>query len=324
MTKTISRSETAEFLLNHDHYTILSHCRPDGDTIGTSAALCRGLRALGKTAHVLFNDEVTDRFFWLHEGLTKEKAEEGDTIVSVDVANFSLLPKGFQCLEGKIQLRIDHHGTGVPFSDLELVEAGSASCAEIVWDLLKMMGLNPDKDIAEATYVGLSTDTGCFRYANTNDHTFHTAGECAAAGARIYELNQQLFEVNSLGRLKMQAWIVENIKMLRCGSMAVCAIPRKIEQEIGVSEDDMDNISNFPRTVAGVCVAATLRETPEGAVKMSVRAVPGFDATKIAVKFGGGGHKGAAGARILLPLQMAAEAVEEVMLGECDERTCNR
>ena len=322
--KNLNRSETAEFLIHHDHYIILSHCRPDGDTVGSSAALCRGLRAMGKTAHVLFNDEVTERFQWLHQGLTKDSIEPGDTVVSTDVATLSLLPACFGDLEGRVGLRIDHHGTSKPFAALELVEPGSASCAEIIWDLLEMMGVSPDRDIAEATYVGLSTDTGCFRYANTTDHTFHTAGACAAAGADVYELNQQLFETNSLGRLRMQAWIVENIKMLRCGSMAVCAIPRKVEQELGVNEDDMDNISNFPRTVAGVCVAATLRETPEGIVKMSVRAVPGYDATRIAVQFGGGGHKGAAGARILLPLQQAAEAVEEVMLGECNERDCNR
>ena len=322
--KTLTRTEVADYLEAHDHYCILSHCRPDGDTIGCSAALCRGLRAMGKTAHVLFNDEVTERFAWLHEGLTKPQAQEGDTIVSVDVATPTLLPRAFQCLLGKIQLRIDHHASAKSFTDLELVDPQSASCAEIIWDILKLMGLSPDAKIAEAVYVGLSTDTGCFRYANTNDHTFCTAGECYAAGANIYELNQTLFETNSLGRLKMQAWIVEHIRMLRCGSMALCAIPHAVEQELGVNEDDMDNISNFPRTVAGVCIAATLRETSD-AVKVSIRAIPGYDATKIAVKLGGGGHKGAAGARVALPLSQAAAVVEQAMLEECEcnEWHCN-
>ena len=322
--KTISRTETAAFLREHDHYCILSHCRPDGDTIGSSAALCRVLRAMGKTAHVLYNEEITDMFAWLHEGLTKKQAEEGDTIVSSDVAAISLLPGSSATLSDRIDLRIDHHGTSSPFAELELVDPGSASCAEIIWDLMKLLGVKPDQAMAEAVYVGLSTDTGCFRYANTTEHTFLTAGECCAAGADIFRLNQEIFETNSLARLKMQAWIVEHIKMLRCGSMAVCAIPRAVEKELGVTEDDMDNISNFPRTVAGVCIAATLRETPTGEVKVSVRAVPGYDAAKIALQFGGGGHKGAAGARILLPLTEAADAVEEVMLGECHERDCNR
>ena len=176
------------------------------------------------------------------------------------------------------------------------------------------MGVQMDKTIGEAVYVGVSTDTGCFRYANTSDHTFAVAAKCAKAQARIYEMNQELFETNTLGRLKMQAWIVDHMQLLRGGEMAICAIPKAVEESIGVTEDDMDNISSFPRTVAGVCMAATLRETSDGDTKMSVRAVPGYDATKVTVPLGGGGHKGAAGASIKKPLPEAVKLVEEVML----------
>ena len=312
--KTLTRNECARFLMEHDHFTILSHRRPDGDTIGSSAALCLGLRQLGKTAHVLENAEVSPRFRWLYAGLTKEHVEDGDVIVSVDVASPGMLSKEFQQLLGRIQLRIDHHGSATSFTDVELVDAASASCAEVVWDVLEIMGVKADRAIAEAIYVGVSTDTGCFRYANTNAHTFAVAAECAKAQARIYELNQELFETNTLGRLRMQAWIVDHMKMIRGGEMAICAIPKAVEEKIGVTEDDMDNISSFPRTVAGVCMAATLRETSDGDTKMSVRAVPGYDATLVTVPFGGGGHKGAAGASLKKPLEEAAKKVEEVML----------
>ena len=313
MTK-LTRSETAQFLLEHDNYLILSHRRPDGDTTGSSAALCLGLRQLGKNAFVLENKEVSERFRWLHAGLTKAAPEGGEIIVSTDVASPSMLPESVQSLLGSIALRIDHHGSATSFTDLELVDAHSASCAEVVWDVLSLMGVKADKAIAEAVYVGTSTDTGCFRYANTTAHTFETAAACAAAGARIYELNQELFETNTLGRLRMQGWIVDHMKMLSRGTMAICAIPRGVEEELGVTPDDMDNISSFPRTVAGVCVAATLRETAEGDTKISVRAVPGYDAAKVTEKFGGGGHKGAAGASLKMPLNEAALAVERAML----------
>ena len=312
--KILTRNETAQFLLDHDNFTILSHRRPDGDTIGSSAALCLGLRQLGKTAHVLYNAEVSPRFRWLHEGLTKESVETGDTIVSADVASPGMLPKAFEHLLGKIALRIDHHGSATSFTDVELVDAASASCAEVVWDVLEIMGVQMDRAIAEAVYVGTSTDTGCFRYSNTSAHTFATAAKCTEAGARVYELNQELFETNTLGRLRMQAWIVDHMKLLRGGEMAIIAIPKEVEESIGVTEDDMDNISSFPRTVAGVCMAATLRQTADGDTKMSVRAVPGYDATVVTTKFGGGGHKGAAGASFKLPLEEAAKAVETVML----------
>ena len=312
--KTLTRNETAQFLLQHDNYTILSHRRPDGDTIGSSAALCLGLRKLGKTAHVLCNEEISDRFRWLHEGLTKDAVEEGDLIVSVDVASPGMLPKAFEHLLGKITLRIDHHSSATSFTDVELVDGGSASCAEVVWDVLAAMGVEMDQQIAEAVYVGTSTDTGCFRYSNTTAHTFATAADCAKAGARVYELNQELFETNTLGRLRMQAWIVDNMKLIRGGEMAIIAIPMEVEERLGVTQDDMDNISSFPRTVAGVCMAATLRETADGDTKMSVRAVPGYDATAVTVPFGGGGHKGAAGAAFKMPLAEAVKAVEKAML----------
>ena len=312
--KILTRNECADYLLKHDRFCILSHRRPDGDTIGSTAALCLGLRQLGKRAHVLYNEEISPRFAWLHENLTKESAEEGDCIVSVDVASPGMLPKAFEHLLGRIDLRIDHHASATSFTAEELVDGGSASCAELVWDVLERMNVTMDAAIAEAVYVGTSTDTGCFRYANTNAHTFATAAKCASAGARVFELNQELFETNTLGRLRMQAWIVDHMQLIAEGKMAVIAIPRAVEEELGVTQDDMDNISSFPRTVAGVCMAATLRESDDGGTKISVRAVPGYDATKVTVKFGGGGHKGAAGGSIKLPLAEAAKAVEKVML----------
>ena len=313
--KKLRINETAEFLRNHDNFAILTHRRPDGDTIGSSAALCRALRKLGKTAHVIRNPEVTERFQWLHEGLTKEEAEENDTLVTVDVASPGMLPKVFEKYLGRIALRIDHHGSATSFTENELVLPEWAACAEIIFDLLGPMNHGDvEQDLAEAIYVGVSTDTGCFRYANTTAHTFFVAGYCASAGARVYELNQELFETNTLGRLKMQAWIVDHMHLLRGGEMAIVAIPRSKEEEIGVTEDDMDNISSFPRTVAGVRMAATLRETDDDGTKISVRAVPGYDATLVTVPFGGGGHKGAAGASLKMTLEEAAKAVEEAML----------
>lgn len=312
--KKLTRTETAEFLAAHNNYIILTHARPDGDTIGSAAALCLGLRKLGKTAHVLENKEVSPRFRWLHQGLTTDAAADTDCVLSVDVASPGILQEAFKPLLGRIQLRIDHHSSATSFTDFELVDPISASCAEIVYDVLTLMNCPPDKDIAQAIYVGASTDTGCFRYANTTAHTFSTAAACAQAGAEIYRLNMELFETNTLARLRMQGWIVEHMKLLRGGSMCICPIPRQVEQDFGVTGDDMDNISSFPRTVAGVCMAATLRQAENGDVKLSVRAIPGYDATRVTVPFGGGGHKGAAGATLKMPLEEAAQAVERVML----------
>ena len=309
----LTRNEAARRLREQDRFLILTHRRPDGDTLGSAAALCRGLRLLGKTAWILENTEVTSRFSWLVAGMTVPEIPENAFLVSTDVASPGMLPAQWQTLVGKIHLRIDHHGAATSFTQEELVEPESASCAEIVWELLKLLQCPAETAVFDALYVGISTDTGCFRFSNTSEHTFLAAAACVRAGVDTYRLNQELFETNTLERLKIQAWIVEHMNLLRRGTMAVCAIPRTVEDAIGVTEDDMDNISNFPRTVAGVKVAATLRQTREGDTKLSVRAVPGFDATLVTVPFGGGGHKGAAGASMALPLEEAAKQVTKVM-----------
>lgn len=312
--KKLTRSETADFLRQHDDYCILTHKRPDGDTIGSSAALCRILRQLGKTAHILVNREVTPKFAWLHEGLTKEAAGDNDTIVTVDVASPNMLPAEYEPFLGRIALRIDHHGSATSFTEVELVDPAMGACAEIIYDLMLQLQAEMDENIADAIYVATSTDTGCFRFANTTEHTFLTAAACAKGGARVFQLNQVLFETNSLARLKIQSWIVENMHIFGGGKLTVVAIPKEVEDAIGVTEDDMDNITSFPRTIEGICMAATLRESKDGRTKISVRAVPGWDATVIAAKFGGGGHKGAAGASTDMPIMEAAERIREEMM----------
>lgn len=308
--KKLTMNEAADYLLSLDHIAIISHRRPDGDTLGSSAALCLGLRQLGKRAWVMENPELTEHYRWLHQGLEKPDAHRADAYVSVDVASPSMLPRNYG--GWPIALRLDHHGSATSFTELEYVDPTSASCAEIIWEILALMGVKRDRAMAEAVYVGLATDTGCFHQSNTSAHSFQVAAQCMEAGARVFELNQYLFENNTLQRLKMQAWIVEHLRILADGC-AVCAIPKRVEEEIGVTEDDMDNISSFPRTVAGVRMASTLREQKDG-VKLSIRAIPGYDATIVAEQFGGGGHKGAAGALLRMPLDVAEEAVAQAML----------
>ena len=305
--KNLTRSETAQILLAHNNYAIVTHRRPDGDTLGSSALLCMGLRQLGKNAHILENPEITPKYAHLHHGLCKPKAEAGDFVVSVDVASAKMLPEVF--LELPYDLRIDHHGNATSFTPVELVEPGAAACGEIVYHVLMAMGAELDIPMAEALYTAVSTDTGCFRYANTTADTLLVAAACKAAGADTFAINQALFETNSLARLKVQAYMLQNAVFLQEGKIAVCALPKAVEAACGAGEDDLDNISGFPRSIEGVKLAVTIREEGEGKVKMSARAVPGCDASALCAKFGGGGHKGAAGASMNMPMDEAVNAV---------------
>ena len=309
----LTRSETARFLAQHDHFAIVTHRRPDGDTLGCAALLCRGLRQLGKNCHILRNPEITEKYAALHTGLTKEAADENDMLVCVDVASANMLGDSVRALENRIELRIDHHGTATPFTPYSLVDPEAAACGEIIYDVLTEMGAVLDEAMAEALYTAVSTDTGCFRYANTTSRTFEVAAACARVSKRLFAINQELFETNTLGRLRLQGWLVENAIFLQNGKIVICPLPLAKERELGLTEDDLENISGFPRTIAGVKMAATLRQESDGRVKLSVRAVPGCDAAAVCAKFGGGGHKGAAGASMHMTMDEAVQAVIAAM-----------
>lgn len=310
----LTRFDCADWLLARDHFVILTHRKPDGDTIGSAAGLCRGLRSLGKTAHILENPEVTPLYAPLVEGLTKPAPEEGDLLIAVDVAADSMLPRSCHDLKMCIDLRIDHHGSGREYTPREHVDPESAACAEIIWELLLDMGVEPDKEMAEAIYVGVSTDTGCFRFANTTAHTFDVAADCAAVGAEVYSWNQKLFDTKSLPKLRLQAWITDHVQFLDGGNLAICGLPKDVEDSIGVDEDDMNDISSFLRSIEGVKMSALLRQTDAEHIKVSVRAIPGYDASYICEQFGGGGHTGAAGCSVKMSMETAIAALGKAML----------
>ncbi len=306
----MTRNECAAYLAQRDNFCILTHARPDGDTIGSAAALCLGLRQLGKTAWLLENQEVSPFLARCQVGLSKSAAAEGDVLVSVDVATPSLLPANACAYLGRIDLRIDHHASGASFTGEELVDASCAACGEIVYDLLMAMGVEMTKELATRLYIAVSTDTGCFRYANTTANSYRLAAACADTGADLYPITQELFDTTTISELKLQNWMVDNARFLCGGRAAVCAIPRELEET--VSREDLEGISGFLRSIEGVKLSATLRHTENGC-KISVRAIPGFDAAAICRKFGGGGHKGAGGASLSIPPEEAIEAVAKAL-----------
>lgn len=308
--KSLTRSETAAFLQEQDRFLILTHRKPDGDTLGSAALLCRGLRQLGKTVHILRNPEITPRYQSLVEGMTKEVPEESDMLLCVDVASPGQLPMVFRDYQERISLRIDHHGSATPFTPVSLVDPKAAACAEIIYDVLKEMGAKLDEPMADALYIGVSTDTGCFRYANTTANSYAVAADCAAVSKNLHSITQQIFETNSLPRLRLQGYLVENARFLLEGKAVLCLLPKVVERELGVTEDDLDSIASFPRTIEGVKLSVLIRQDQIDTVKFSVRGVPGWDASALCSRFGGGGHKGAAGASVKMDMEEAAAAVE--------------
>ena len=173
-------SETVELLRENDNFIIVSHIRPDGDTIGSSSALCYALRKIGKTAYLYNNPQFEDSYLWLAEPYIEPEGFKPSFTVSVDMADEHLFPKGFV---GSVDLSIDHHPSNTFYAKKTIVWADKASCGEVVMELVKeLCGL--DSAVADLLYVAVSTDSGCFVSGNTTGDTLRAASELCYAGAR--------------------------------------------------------------------------------------------------------------------------------------------
>ncbi len=311
--KELTLLEVAEFLQQNDHYVILTHRRPDGDTIGCAAALCGGLRKMGKTAWILENPQFTPKFRPYLEQLTIEAVPENACIVSVDIATQELLPYSAIDYVNQVALLIDHHGRNSGFAANGYVDAKAAACGEIVLDLLRLLQVDVDQTIAEALYVAISTDTGCFRYSNVTAETFRAAAYCKACGADIFAVNQVMFLTKRMARLRLDAYLTETTEFLADGLVAISMLPNVIRRELGITEDDIDDISGFGREIEGVQIGVMLRQEGEYG-KISVRTSPNYDASAICARLGGGGHKAAAGATVRGGIEDAKKAVMQALV----------
>lgn len=307
MSARVTLREAADFLQAHDNFLILSHRRPDGDTVGSCAALCRGLRALGKQAWLYANPQFTPRFAPYVDGLTAIQESGDHCLISCDVASRSLLPFGME--EAAVELALDHHGTNDGFAARTHTDERRAACGELILELLSLLGVQPTKEIGEALYVAISTDTGCFRYTNVTADTFRCAAACVDAGAEIFPINRAFFEIKRRPRLALEAWLVEHMEFFAGGRVAVSAIPQALMEQLQLTEDDVDDISGFGRSVEGVDVAVMLREVEGGKGKISLRTNAPFNAAEICARLGGGGHPGAAGATVAGGIEAAREAI---------------
>ena len=306
--KLLTIAETAEVLLQNDNYIMLTHRRPDGDTIGSAAALCGGLRALGKTAAVLENPQFTEKFKPYLEGLTVPTVPENAYLISVDVATEGILAYNAVDYVNQIRLKLDHHARSGGFAELGCVDAGAAACAEIVLALLQQMCAPIEKRTAEALYVGLSTDTGCFRFSNVTSNTLRAAAACIDANADTFAINRVMFLTKRLPRLQLEAHLTQTTEFYAGGKVAVSAIPDALKVELGLTEDDIDDISGFGREIAGVEIAVMLRQ--EGTRgKISVRTSPDYNASELCARLGGGGHKATAGASVDGGIEAAKAAI---------------
>ncbi|MCF0137442.1 MAG: bifunctional oligoribonuclease/PAP phosphatase NrnA [Oscillospiraceae bacterium] len=298
-------SECARWLNDRDNFIIVTHVRPDGDTLGSAAALCSALRRAGKFAAMLPNPDTTPKY---HELINEYVSNnfKYDYAISVDVAEEHMLCNGF---DGKVHLSIDHHPTNPHYADELLLHAEKASCGESVLEVIKCLCGNVTPEEASLLYMALSTDCGGFRYANVTHETFAAASELAKYGAEIRDINYKFFRQTSRARMVLEGMICANLRFYKDGRLVAAVVTNEMMKRAGATENDCDDLAGIPGKAEGGIVSVLVRELEDGKCKVSVRSHPSFDSSAVCMRFGGGGHKMAAGCTIHTSPDEAAEMI---------------
>ncbi len=293
-TRKISHEEAARRLLSADNILILTHKNPDGDAIGSGIAIAKGLRQMGKRCRVAWSGRLASYFSLITHDYVPDEFDEPDFILAVDLANTSLLPQETKEYADRVDMVIDHHATSVAFAAETLLEAEASCCTEIIIKVLVCMGCAITEDIANCIYVGLATDTGCFRYSNTTAENHLLAAKLVSLGVDIARFNEAIFGQKSRARVEIERRVLAGMEFTSAGKICIITVTRAMLEETNCIESDIEGIATIPKAIEGVEAGITLREQPNGNWKISLRTAT-LDASEICALFGGGGHLRAAG-----------------------------
>ena len=306
--------EAAALLERQDNILILTHRRPDGDTVGSAAALCLALRGKGKTAYVLPNEDATVRIGTYYNGVEAPAGFEPDFVVSVDIAGVGLFHDSAKKYAHRVDLVIDHHPSNEHFGRENCVDDTCAACGELVYDICCRLG-SVTPEMARLLYVAVSTDTGCFVYSNVTARTHRVAATLMDIGCDHIAVNKNHFRTKSAKRLKLEAILMNSIDLLQDGTVAIGAISLADMACVGATEDDAEDIAAFLGQIEGICVSVTIRELKPGECKLSVRTDPAkLSATEVCALLGGGGHAAASGCTVHGSVKDARQAIYKAIV----------
>ena len=292
----ITLDEAASLLKEHDRFRLLTHSYPDGDTLGCAFALCFALRKMGKLCNVAIDGKLPSKFSYLAKNY-EEQDFDFAYVVSVDVASMQLISQSVMKGVQRIDLCLDHHRTNSMEADHIYVDAEAAAAAEIIFELLKLLDVELDEDIAAGIYTGISTDTGCFVYTNTTPRTHNTAAAIMPF-CNWREINNINFILKTRAKVKMERMIYDTMEFYAGGECAIVYTTIAMQNALGAGDDEMEGLASIPRQIEGVKMGITMREKEGGVFKISVRTNDGIDAAAFCKQFGGGGHPAASGCSI--------------------------
>lgn len=287
---------------DNSSFVVAAHEGPDGDAVGSSLAMALVLQALDKSVLIYNHDEIPYNFSFLPGAhlWARSVDERPDVTILLDCAEPGRLGPGFPANGwGDEVVVIDHHRTYDPdFATLYVRDVDAAATGELIYELACRMDVL-DAGIAENIYCCLMTDTGSFRYSNTSQRTFTIAGELVAAGVDPWHMTSHIYESQPVERIAALCRVLETLQLSDDGRLAFLRVEEKMLDDTGASYEMLDGFINYARSIRGVEVATQLKEIGDGQWSVSFRSRGMVDVSRLAVKFGGGGHHNAAGCRMV-------------------------
>lgn len=289
---------------NAESVFVTSHIVPDGDAIGSVLGLGLSLKEAGKRVYLLVDGGAPRNLSFLPGAsyiLTNpEEIPEGlDLAIILDVGSYDRIGVAEAPARScKSQVNIDHHATNAGFTELAWVDTSAPATGLMVAELVKSLGLPFKPAAATAIFCAISTDTGSFRYSNTNSACFRLAAELIDAGADPYGVSMNVYDSRPLGAVKGLGAVLSEIEIQAGGKLAVMQIRRALMLEYGLSESDVEGFISYGRSIDGVEVCVAFKELEDGVVKVGFRSKSLIDVSSIASSFGGGGHKRASGCTV--------------------------
>lgn len=305
---TPERAALHAFLGKHGKFLLTTHVNPDGDAIGSEVAFARWLRGMGKQVRILNDSATPTAYAWLteddpverySEALCEECFEWADALVVLDTSNKQRIGKLANHLDRHAiaMAIVDHHVTHDGFGAVNVIEPARASACSLVYELIRESGAAIDRRSADALYVGLSTDTGNFRYSNTDTAAHLMAAELLKLGVDTQLTNLRVSATAPAARLRFFGEVLAALELLEGGRLVVIeASPEQFSRH-GLEGADTDGLVDMPRVIAGVEVVMLVSEVVPTKVKISLRSTGRVAIDQIVAKLGGGGHQHAAGAQ---------------------------
>lgn len=285
---------------------VTSHFRPDGDAIGSTLALGLALQGMGKKVYMWNEDGVPARYAFLEgaeliQPLPETVPADVEMLICVDTGDWKRLGDRTQQLlvDFPLIVNVDHHGTNTRYGHLQVIEPETAACAFVLFNMLKSWGVKMTRPVADALYVGISTDTGSFQYGSTTPEVMHAAGELLAAGVDVAGVNRRVYQEVPYSSLLMQREVLNHMVVEAGGRLAHYSMPAGRKAELQVSLEDTKDLVDVVRVLQGVKVAIIFEDLEDGRIRVSLRSKDAsISVAAIASLFGGGGHAMASGIRM--------------------------